>query len=146
MASRSRHLLFLTPPSLICTPQPQSRQQPPQRPHPSHLPHSLSKSQSPTTFFTPSSKQKLEFHTNQNIPLQKVIFSTRKEELGKYIVVGMVFLLFWGICVGIDKSKAEGKKSGQENDWGREVCKEEDDGNEYWFFGMFVRRKGRAWS
>jgi hypothetical protein len=47
--------------------------------------------------------------------------------------MGIAFVLFWGICVGIDKSREEGKK--------RVVEGGGDDGNEYFFFGMFVRRK-----
>jgi hypothetical protein len=110
MASRSRHLLFLTPPSLTRTqPQQQSQAQPYAQP-PSHRPKSCPKSQTPNTFFTPSSKQKLEFHTTQNNPnpLQKTIFSTRTGRPGDYVFMGIAFVLLWGICVGIDKSRGEG--------------------------------------
>jgi len=59
-------------------------------------------------------------------------------------VYGIGAFLVCGLVVGIDKSKAEGKKRRGEEADGREFCEDEEDENEYWFFGMFVRRRKRG--
>jgi hypothetical protein len=55
-----------------------------------------------------------------------------------FIVYGIALLLVCGLVVGIDKSKAEGKKRvGEEEEGGEDV-------KEYWFFGMFMQRKRKG--
>lgn len=50
----------------------------------------------------------------------------QNEKTTDIIVHEITLLLGCGLVIGIDKSKAEGKKSGLQEDKGRDVCEEED--------------------
>jgi hypothetical protein len=145
MASR-RHLLSSLSPSLLRTSQPQAQIQAqtyPQ-PYPQPLHQSCSKSySSPSPSSTPPPKHKIEFHTNQVLTSQQKSGLSSARDMKAtglttgFIVHGIALLLVCGLVVGIDKSKAEGKKRvGGEG--------EEEGVNEYWFFGMFVWRKRKG--